>query len=90
MDHSVPTAVAVTLGSSQPDGQEPPSLPLHQYNAAQANGIKVTGTAMETHHSDLTCVGTWITKGEQQSTRTLMDEGTVGLLPVHPGGIDFL
>ena len=87
---SVPMAVAATLGSSQPNGQEPPPLPLHQYNAAQANGSRVTGTAIENHHSDLTCVGMWITKGEQQNTRTLMDEGTVGLPSVHSGGIDFV
>jgi hypothetical protein len=81
MASSVPAAVtspAATFSSSQRNDNGTPSSSPYQYDAAQANGSRSTSTTAGSHHSDLTCVGTWAPMEEQQDTRTQMDEGTVG------------
>ena len=69
MASSVPVAVTsavATLGSSQRDGQEPPSSSIHQHSTAQANGDRSNGTTVGTHSSDLTFVGMWANTEEHQ------------------------
>jgi len=82
MTSSAPVAVTsavATLGSSQQDGQEPPSSSLHQHGTAQASGNRSTGIAARAHSSDLNCVGMWTNKEEQQDTNTATNGGNTDL-----------
>ncbi|KAG9191019.1 hypothetical protein G6011_09107 [Alternaria panax] len=68
------TTTAATRGPIQPDGRvRPSSLPAQCAVSAEVNGNGLTVIAMQTHCSNLNCVGTWATKEECQRIGAPMD-----------------